>query len=386
MSDSINGNTQGFTAIVQAEAAAMQVSANQAPGAPVLTFTPGSVLLAIAQAVAGVALWLQAMCLNLLNYARAATCAGADLDSWMAQFQFNRIPATGAICRTVVLSRYSTGLPVTLYPGGVVQTGVGGVQFVIVGDVGQSAWNPTLGAYQINSTTSTCQVTAVAQTLGTAGNVGANSITQFASGVLGFDTVNNTGAATGGANAESDDALRARFWLYLQYLFRATGPAIQYAIMSIQPGLTVTITDGYNEANVLTPGYFFATIDDGTGSPSSALIEAAGVAANATRALGIQCAVHGPAALLSVNVIATIVTANPTIDGPAAYAAAYNFLTGCVLGTGVDYFKIGNAMASASPTIVELQSMTLNGSAAPIVGAKTQKVLPGTITVNTVAP
>jgi hypothetical protein len=386
MSDSVTGNTLSFDALVQAQAAAMQVSANEASPPQSLTFSPGAILLAIAHAVSGVCLWLQAMCLNLLAYGRASTCKGADLDSWMAQFQFARIPATGATCATVVLSRFSTGQAVSLLPGGIVQTAIGNVQFTIVGDTGQSAWNAAAGAYQINSSTATCQVTVQAATLGTGGNVGAATITQFASGVLGFDTVSNTAAASGGANAETDPAFLARFWLYLQYLFRGTGPAVQYAIQTIQPGLTVTIQDGVNEAGQQTAGYFVATVDDGTGTPSTQLIAAALAQVNSVRALGIQGACHGPATLTPANIIATVVTNNPLVDGPAAYSAAMSFLQSVVLGQGVSYFKIGAAMQNASASIQELANLTLNGLQSDIVGAPTQKVTIGTITVNTEAP
>lgn len=382
MSESIQANVQGFSAIVQQQAAAMQMAANAAPGAPVLTFSPGSIWLAVCQAAAGVWLWLQGICLSLLLYGRASTCVGVDLDSWMAQFQFTRIPATGAICRTILLSRYTTGTQVDLSPGGVVQTAVGGIQYVIIADPAQPTWDVATQTYNIGTTDSSCQVTAQATTLGAVGNVVAGAINQFGSGVIGFDTVTNTGAASGGANAEADPAFLARFWLYLQYLFRATGPAVIYAIQTIQPGLAVTITDGYNEAGQLTPGYFFATVDDGSGSPSAALIAAAATQAYNTRALGINSAAHGPN-VLTVSVIATVVTSNALVDGPAANQAIVNFFAGIVLGGGADYFRLGTAIQNASQTITELSTLTLNGVAAPIAGLPRQKIEVGTITVNT---
>jgi hypothetical protein len=385
MSDTISGQVQGFDALVQQQAAAMQVEANQQPSKPALSFTPGAILLAIAQAVAGIALWLQASILNLLLVARAATSNGPDLDSWMAQFQVTRIPATAANCSTVQLSRYSYTDAVTIIPGGLVMTTDGSQQFTIIADPTQAAWSAIAGGYVMGAGVSSCLVTAAASTLGLAANVAAGTITQFASGVLGADTVTNTGPATGGANAESDPALRARFWNYLQYLWRATAQAVTYAIQSIQAGLSVTIVDGYNEAGQFSPGCFVATVDDGSGNPPASLIARALVAVNATRALGIRGAVHGPTTLV-VNVAGTIITASPTQDATAAQNAVAAYFAGVSLGGGISYFRLGAVMENASSTIVETNALTLNGASGDVAGLPTQKILLGTVTISTAAP
>jgi uncharacterized phage protein gp47/JayE len=384
MSDTISASVQGFTVLVEQQAAAVQTSIAAAQPGKVASFRPGSILLAIAQATAGVALWLQGLILNLLLVARAATSSGSDLDSWMAQFQVTRIGATTATCGTVQLSRYSTSVAVTIPAGGLVMTGDGSQQFTIIQDTSQSGWNAAADGYVMGVGVASVQVTAQAVNSGAAGNVGAGTITQFASGIVGADTVTNTGAASGGADPETDPALRARFWNYLQYLWKATSAAVTYAVQTVQPGLSVTITDGYNEAGVMTPGYFFATVDDGTGSPSAALINNAAQQVQQTRALGIQAACHGPTDLV-VNVAATIATNNPLVDQPAAVAAVTAYVAATKLGQTLDYFKTGAALGGASPTITEVVSMTLNGGTSAIVPSATQKIVVGTVTVSTVA-
>ena len=387
MSGTISNNVHGFTEIVSQECAAAQVSVATAKPGTVLTFTPGSVLLAIFQAVAGVVLWLQAFALNLLLFGRASTSVGPDLDSWMAQFHFTRIAGVQAICNTVQLSRYSTSSLVSILPGGIVQPTDGSQPFTIIAPppgVVQSAWTP-LGFYQMNPTVGTIQVSAQAVNVGVGGNVGANVLTSFGSGIRGVDTVNNTGAATGGQVPETDAAFLARFWLYLQYLFRATGAAVTYAIQSIQSGLTVTITDGYDTMGDLAPGTFFATVDDGSGSPPAALISAAAQQAYLTRALGIQSAAYGPSVVVA-TIVATIKTSYPTSDGPAANAAAAALIATITLGQSLSYFRLGAAIAAASPTIVELAGLTINGVQADLTATVTQKIEAGTITVNTESP
>jgi hypothetical protein len=384
VSGTISANTQGYTSLVQQQVAAAQMAvALKKPGV-VMTFNPGSILLAIFQAVAGVALWLQGIALNLLLFGRAATSAGSDLDSWMAQFQVTRIAGVGATCNSVVLSRYSTSAAINIPPGGLIQTADGSQQFTIVADTTQSGWSVTANAYVMAAGVGSVTVTATAVGVGVSTNVAAGTITALASGIIGVDTLTNTSAAIGGMDTETDTAFRARFWLYLQYLFRATAGAVTYAIQSIQSGLTVTITDGYDTAGNLAPGTFFATVDDGSGNPPAALIAAASAQAYATRALGIQSAVYGPT-VVTANIVATIQTNYPAVDGPAANAAAASFIGALVLGQNLPFFRLGAAMANASPTIIELSSLTINGVAADLVATSTQKINAGTITVNTEA-
>src|ERR1700722_20389393 len=80
-----------FSDLVSNIATAIQGSASA-----LLDFTVGSVLRAIAEAVSGVVLWLQAIILQLLTLTRAATSIGSDLDSWMADYSFTRLAAVAS--------------------------------------------------------------------------------------------------------------------------------------------------------------------------------------------------------------------------------------------------------------------------------------------------
>src|SRR4051812_1360219 len=81
-------------------------TATQAAGASLLDFGVGSILRAIAQAVAGQMLWIQAIVLQLLTLTRASSSVGADLDSWCADFGFARLPARAATGQ-VTFSRFT---------------------------------------------------------------------------------------------------------------------------------------------------------------------------------------------------------------------------------------------------------------------------------------
>ena len=103
---------QTFTTLVQNMAAAVQSAATQ-----LLDLTVGSVMRAVLEANASVALWMQWLILQVLQMTRAATSIGSDLDSWMADMSLARLPACTsgwcsdvfALYRDVNLARASGG-------------------------------------------------------------------------------------------------------------------------------------------------------------------------------------------------------------------------------------------------------------------------------------
>jgi uncharacterized phage protein gp47/JayE len=213
-------------------------------------------------------------------------------------------------------------------------------------------------------------------------NVPAGTITAFASGIPGVDQVTNTGAAAGGSDAEQDGAFLARFWLWLQYLWRATPGAIQYAAQSVQPGLAATVVQNQDEAGNFKPGYFYVTVDDGSGYPPASLLAACAAQVETTRGAGMGYAVHAPA-VVTVNVAATVAPAAGFTNGAvqtAAQSAAQAWIASMVLGQNLSYFKTGTAIENAAG-VAELQSLTLNGAAADITATPQQKIVPGTITI-----
>jgi uncharacterized phage protein gp47/JayE len=302
----------------------------------------------------------------------------------MADFQFTRIAGGTAVCTTIVLSRYATSQAALIVPGGVVQTADGSQQFTIVADATQAAYSASAGGYQMAAGVSSVVVTGQNTAQGSAGNVAAGTITAFASGIVGADVVTNTAAASGGADPETDAAFRTRFWGYLQYLWRATAPAVIYAVQSVQAGVTCTVTDGYISSGVQQYGSFFATVDDGSHAPSAAFVALAGAQVQTTRALGIRAATYG-VSQLTVNIVATITVASGytnDIATAAATAAATAFVAALVQGQSVGYFALGSAMYSSSPAVAELNSLTINGVTADLACAATQVVVLGTVNVS----
>lgn len=87
----ISLNIKSFSELVRE-----QVTAIQARALKLVDFSVGSILRSLAESNAGVAMWLQQLIVKLLVTTRAATCSGEELDSWMADFSFSRLPAVQA--------------------------------------------------------------------------------------------------------------------------------------------------------------------------------------------------------------------------------------------------------------------------------------------------
>jgi uncharacterized phage protein gp47/JayE len=293
---------QNFSALVQTAAAAVQASAAQ-----LTDFTVGSVLRALVEANAIVALWMQWLILQVLALTRASSSNGTDLDSWMADFNFFRIAGTSATGQ-VTLARYVQGQAVTVFPGTSaapvqVKTSDGTQTFNVIADPQNVTgfWNGALGAYHINSTTASMNVLVSAVNVGTQGNVVAGTITLIASAIPGIDTVNNAASFTNALNAESDPAFRARFVLYINSLASGTALAVQFAVDSVQQNLTSFVY--VNPANA---GNIYVYIDDGSGATPTATINAVAAAVNAVIAVGTNVYVQqAPVTNASIAVVFT---------------------------------------------------------------------------------
>ena len=255
-----------FTQIVSNVATAIQASASAA-----LNFTAGSVLRAISEAVAGVVLWLQAIVLQVLTLTRAATSVGADLDSWCADFGFDRLSARAATGQ-VTFSRFTATQQAVVPVGAAVQTADSTQRFFVTTDTSNSAYNAGLGGYVLPANTASVNVPVQAVIAGAAGNVQAGAISVLTSAIPGVDTVTNGAAFLTGLDAESDANFRARFVLYLASLSKATKAAIGSAVLGVQQGLNYTITENQNYNGTANQGYFYVVLDDGTGQASSDLL------------------------------------------------------------------------------------------------------------------
>ncbi len=368
---------QNFSTLVEGMAAAVQGAA-----ASLLDLTVGSVLRAILEASASVALWLQWLIVQVLATTRLATSTGADCDSFGADFGFTRLPAVAASGQ-VTFSRFTPSVA-ALVPVGTQVSAVGNGQgFVVVADAGNAAYSAANNGYQLAAGIASVTATVAALVPGSAGNVQPGAISVVNSAIAGVDVVSNALALTGGMDAESDAAFRARFGNYLASLSRATAQAIGSAIAAIQQGLSFVITENINQAGATQMGHFVVTVDDGTGNPPASLLATVQQAVNAVRPVGSSFAVQGPV-VVPANVALTLMTANSAVHAAAiarVAAAIENYIAALPVGATLSYTRLAQLAYDASGAVTNISTLLLNGGAADLVPPLFGAVRAGTVTV-----
>lgn len=360
-----------------------QVAAIQAGATTLIDLTIGSVLRAIVEANAAVVLWLQGLILQLLATTRAATSNGPDLDSFVADFGLARLPAISAT-GTVTFSRFTSTVQATISIGTTVQTADGSQVYSVIADTSNSAYNQTLGVYVIPAGTASAQVTVQAITAGSGANVAAGQINTLASAVPYVDTVNNAAAFTTGTDAEADATLRTRFVAYIASLSKATKSAVGAGITGIQAGMHYTLVENQTYAGAAQNGFFFAVVDDGTGAPPAALITQVSNAIDAVRPVTSTFAVYSPV-VVTANVAMTVSVASgydPVATKAAVQAALTALVNGLQLGQTLPYTRLVQAAYDASPGVINVSGITLNGGTADITVNTYSVIKAGTIAVS----
>jgi len=349
---------RGFTDLVRDMCSAITASVEG-----LIDVSIGSILRAMIEANAAIALWLQWLVAQVLQMTRAATSKGSDLDSWMADFSFIRCPASSA-SGTVTLSRNSAAVGSVVPAGAVVKTSDGSVSFVIATDASNSAWSSASAAYLMPIGLLAIDLPVTAIVPGSGGNVVASTITLLASPVTGVDSVVNAYATVGGSDAESDDAFRARFSSFLASLSRATQDAIGYAISGVAPNIKYLLLENSDGAGGFRPGNIVATIDDGTGAIDSELYSALATAITAVRGVGTMFSIL-PATVVQVAVSLTLAmtpgVATSSVQSSVSAAIAGYFAT-LAVGGQVSITRISQAAYSADARILNVGGITLNGT------------------------
>lgn len=378
--------TKTFAQIVSDFAAAAQAS-SQTP----LDFNTGSVFLALAEATAGNADWLQKLFLFSLLVERLQTSQGSWVDTWTADFMppvtgtsSPRLPASPA-SGVVNFSRSTPQNQAIVPVGTLVATFDGSQVYQVLADTTNPAYNATIipgGGFVIPAGQVTLSATATALTPGTGGNVLANTITLLQSSIIGVDSVNNPAPFTVGLDQESDDALKARFKLFILSLRAGTEGAIGFAITSLQQGLSYTIHENVDPGGGIDYGAVSIFIDDGSGSPPATVVTNALNAVNLIRAAGVRPEVVGATRLLAT--ISLTITVNSSYNNQIVNSAVGNAIGAYVDSLGLEqtlpYSEIAHVAYNASPGVTNVTSVLLNSGTSDLVPAMGQ-----TIKVNNVA-
>lgn len=371
-------NIKSFTTLVQDQAAAIQARA-----AALLDFSVGSILRALAEANAAIGVWLQSLAIYILSLTRASTSSGVDLDSWMADFGMKRLSAAAAVGQ-VTFSRYSSGAAGLVPIGSQVQTADRTQTFTVMVDAEHSSYSATLGGYTLAVGVTSVAVPVRANAVGGSGNVVAGTITVIYGSVPGIDYVTNVAAMTGGADAESDAALRARFSTRIAGLSQGVDASVASAIADLQLGVQWSVVQNLTLSGAYKSGFFYVVADDGTGMPSSDLINAVTAAIDRVRPLGIEFAVYSPTvidAIVSMTVTVDATYNAATVRGQVG-AALQQYINTLPLGSGLRYTRLAQIAWDASPGVINVSNVLLNSSTSDIAAAAYNVVKPSSVAVN----
>lgn len=369
---------RNFTQLVSDAAAAVQGSATV-----LIDLSVGSVLRALLEANAALALWLQWIAVLVLQASRASTSQGPDLDTWMADFGLARL-APVAATGLVTFGRYTPVAAAFVPVGALVRTGDAGQSFAVVADATNAAWDAANNGYDLAAGVASMNLPVAAVVPGAAGNVQAGAISLLASAMPGIDTVSNAAALTAGLDAEPDAVYRTRFQNWLSSRWRATPLAVITAVQGVQQGVQVVVVENQLPSGTPQMGCFVVVVNDGSGNPPSSLLANAGTAVDLVRPAGSAFSVIGPT-VLSANVAMTITTlpgashANAVAAVTAAVTAWINALP---IGVVLPYARLMQLAFQASADVLNVTGVTLNGGTADLSPGVAGVVMAGTVTVS----
>ncbi len=368
---------QNFGTLVQTMAAGVQAASRQ-----LLDLTVGSVLRAVLESNASLALWMQWLILQVLQTTRASTSLAADLDSWVADFGVARLPAV-ASAGLVTFSRFTPLAPSFIPVGTLVRTADGTQTFAVVADGASPAFSAVQNGYSIAANVPSVDLPVRATAAGAGGNVLAGSVTLLATAIPGVDSVINGQPLGNGLDAESDAALRGRFASFLDSRSRAAPIAIGYAVDSIQQGLGYVLVENRDASGAWRPGNFIVVLDDGSGYPSASLLAAAAAAVENVRPVGTSYSVQPPTVVVAAISLVVDVrsTAPKALVVSAASDAISLFVNALPIGAPLAITRIAQLAYSANPSVVNVFSITINGEPADLVPSPTSVVKAGPITI-----
>ena len=370
-------NTQSFSQIVS-----NMVTAIQGAVTTLLDTTIGSILRAVVEADAAVVLWLQGLILQLLAITRAASSNTTDLDSWMADYGITRLAAVAAT-GAVTFSRFTATLQAVVPVGATVQTADGSQNYTVNLDMTNAAYSASLGGYVLAPGTASVTVNVTAVTAGSAGNAAPGFINTITTAIVGVDTVTNALQFTTGVDTETDAALRVRFVNYIASLSKATKAAISYAITSIQTGVNFVLTENLTYAGAAQLDYFYAVVDDGSGSPPGSFITAVSNAIDAVRPITSTFGVYAPV-VVTANVVMTITTGSGYVHATVAtsvQAALQAYINALPIGATLPYTQLA-AVAYGVGGVTNVSGITLNSGTADLLATQQQVIKAGTVTVS----
>jgi uncharacterized phage protein gp47/JayE len=375
MSLQTNTYDQFLSNIVTTWAQLLRLSPNLQSGDP---------LLAVFQAlVLGGFIFVQSQVKTVNLLTRAATSSGADLDTWMADFSFTRLPAIAASGTVQFSVNRVLSSNVKIPLGTIIQTLDATIQYQVIADLNQSAYTPSQNAYVLPAGDLEINVTVQAVKTGSAQNVQVAALNTLVSSISGINNVTNLAAFQNGADAESDAAFRNRFKLFINSVNGKATPGGIYSAALNTPGVVAcSVIENFDQYGNPRPGYGTIVVDDGSGNPTSDLLNTVFNNVFVVRGFTTEIAVVGPTKVnvaISLNVkivipIGSIKTQSTVLT--AVEFAIIDYVNSLEIGDTLYLSEIIFAAMNADPTVKAVQpgATTLNSAQADLV-ATPQEVI-----------
>ena len=245
---------------------------------PQINVSPGTVMSSLLSIFANVNYQLQTALNTAANDTYIATATGTALDALAFDYAIQRIASVAATGSINLIRQNTVG----------VLTGSAGQQVsTINADLTKIVTFTTLAPFSFADGQTQTVVSAICNFPGTVGNVGVGMITNIVSPIQGVTGVTNGTAFSGGADRETDAALRQR--IQLSTMPQNTVNAITGAILGVSGIATATVFDQQDHL-----GNVVAYASDNTGTLSPALSNAVLVAANNSKSVGSTVTVYPP--------------------------------------------------------------------------------------------
>lgn len=355
----------------------------QGVGSQLIDVSVGSVLRAVIEANASLALWMQWLIMLVLSLTRASTSNGADLDSWMADYGLARLPGVAAT-GLATFARITAGLQAVVPAGATVRTSDGTISATVVRDTTRADWSAVAGGYVMAAAARSADYPVAVTVSGSAGNVLAGSLSQLSTAIPGVDSVSNAAGLQGGTDAESDLLFRSRFQLYINSRSRATLQAVRFAVSSVQPGLKFVVADNQDANGQAHVGNFVVSVDDGSGAPPASLLSAVSAAVDAVRPVGTTFAVLPPQVVSAAVVLTLQIQAGS--DAAAVSAAVAAQITAWVQGLGIGaslpVSRIAGLAYATDPAVTNVTLVSINAGPYDLVPPANGVVRLATLVVN----
>jgi phage-related baseplate assembly protein len=154
--------------------------------------------------------------------------------------------------------------------------------------------------------------------------------------------------------------------------------------MSLQQNVTCTVQENGDASGNYLPGHFIVTVDDGSGAPPAALLSSVQTAVDAVRPLGSTFAIQAPV-LISANISLNLVTAsssNSSMAISAVNSAITAYVNTLAVGATLAYTRLAQLAYDASPSVANVNDLTLQGGTADLITGPGSVIKIGTLAIS----